>query len=531
MAASGTRTGSARPRRSTCTSAGCGASSGDDPSDPRYIHTVRGVGLPLRAPGGAGPVSLRLRLLLALAYVLLLAIVALDVPLASACATAWTTRCARRRAAQADVVAATASALVAQGRRATSPGVALRPAVRGRVIIVERAGVVLADSAGAARSARDYSRAARDRRGALHGVSSQDVRYSETLERRPARHRGAGAPTSRHGGAVRITQRRGRVHRSLTRRRRRPRAHRRRRARDRARRPAAVIAGQIARPLRRLESTARRVADGDLDAPAGRGQLRAALARPLVQRDDRPDRPAPARSSASSSPTPRTSCARRSPACGCGSRRRGRSTPEPAAQAEIDAALGRGRPALATSSRAARAQRARERAPPEETSTSGDARPVRARALAAPPRSDAGVALQVHVDTRAGTGAAPLGDVDRVARRRSSRTRIRYAGAEATVTVAALPGRSRCATTGPGLAPGEEERGVRALPPRPAPAAARPGGTGLGLADRARARPALGRRGHAGLAARRRRDRPSRGPGPGGVSGRMDRATVKERCP
>ena len=48
---------------------------GDDPADPAYIHTVRGVGFRLAAEQGAGAVSLRARLLGALAYVLLLAIV------------------------------------------------------------------------------------------------------------------------------------------------------------------------------------------------------------------------------------------------------------------------------------------------------------------------------------------------------------------------------------------------------------------------------------------------------------------------
>ena len=51
------------------------------PTSPRYLHTVRGVGFRFTAPGGVG-VTLRGRLLLALAYVLLLAIIALEVPLA-----------------------------------------------------------------------------------------------------------------------------------------------------------------------------------------------------------------------------------------------------------------------------------------------------------------------------------------------------------------------------------------------------------------------------------------------------------------
>ena len=53
---------------------------GDDPSEPRYLHTVRGVGFRFSSPDEV--VSLRLRLLAAFAYVLLLIIVALEVPLA-----------------------------------------------------------------------------------------------------------------------------------------------------------------------------------------------------------------------------------------------------------------------------------------------------------------------------------------------------------------------------------------------------------------------------------------------------------------
>ena len=55
---------------------------GDDAADPRFIHTVRGVGFRFTAPDEEQPVGLRARLLLALAYVLVLAIVALEVPLA-----------------------------------------------------------------------------------------------------------------------------------------------------------------------------------------------------------------------------------------------------------------------------------------------------------------------------------------------------------------------------------------------------------------------------------------------------------------
>ena len=59
---------------------------GDEAADPRFIHTVRGVGFRFSRAGRGGPVGLRARLLLALAYVLVLAVVALEVPLASSVA-------------------------------------------------------------------------------------------------------------------------------------------------------------------------------------------------------------------------------------------------------------------------------------------------------------------------------------------------------------------------------------------------------------------------------------------------------------
>ena len=66
-----------RPHR-----AGCAGSSATIARRPRYLHTVRGVGFRFAAPEEWAAMSLRARLLLALAYVLLLAIVALEVPLA-----------------------------------------------------------------------------------------------------------------------------------------------------------------------------------------------------------------------------------------------------------------------------------------------------------------------------------------------------------------------------------------------------------------------------------------------------------------
>ena len=82
---------------------------GDDPADPRYIHTVRGVGFRFAAPEEVAALSLRVRLLLALAYVLVLAIVALEVPLALQLGRRVDAEVRSQATSQADVVAATAA--------------------------------------------------------------------------------------------------------------------------------------------------------------------------------------------------------------------------------------------------------------------------------------------------------------------------------------------------------------------------------------------------------------------------------------
>src|SRR5581483_11483982 len=76
-------------------------------------------GLPLRRAGGLGAVSLRARLLLASAYVLLLAIVALGIPLALSLRDRVDTEVRSQARSQADVVAATGAELVGHGRSAT----------------------------------------------------------------------------------------------------------------------------------------------------------------------------------------------------------------------------------------------------------------------------------------------------------------------------------------------------------------------------------------------------------------------------
>ena len=92
---------------------------GDDPATPTYIETVRGVGFRFIASGGSGAVTLRARLRLASAYLLLLAIVALGIPLALSLRDRVDTEVRSQARSQADVVAATGAELVTHGNNET----------------------------------------------------------------------------------------------------------------------------------------------------------------------------------------------------------------------------------------------------------------------------------------------------------------------------------------------------------------------------------------------------------------------------
>jgi two-component system, OmpR family, sensor kinase len=169
---------------------------------------------------------------------------------------------------QADVVAATAAELLTPARRSDLARLARIAArsVRGRVIVVDARGVVVADSAGRGQLGRDYS----DRpevRVALRDRTTQDTRHSRTLDRELLATAVPVLRAGRPAGAVRITQGVDAVGRAV-------------------RRAilglalvgvvvlaiglvaGALIAGQVARPIRRLERAALLVSEGDLDARA-----------------------------------------------------------------------------------------------------------------------------------------------------------------------------------------------------------------------------------------------------------------------
>src|SRR4051794_12771803 len=212
--------------------------------------------------------TLRTWLLLALAYVLLLAIVALTVPLGLSVRDRVDSEVRSQARAQADVLAASAADAVAGRDAAELRRLASTVAVdaRGRALITDGRGRVLSDSGGRGTVGAAYG-SRPEIAAALAGRGEQIVRHSDTLDTDLLATAVPVIQAGRPIGAARITQ-------DIA-------------ARNRSVRRAwgglalvgllvlglglavgAVIAGQIARPVRRLERAAARVADGDLDARA-----------------------------------------------------------------------------------------------------------------------------------------------------------------------------------------------------------------------------------------------------------------------
>jgi two-component system, OmpR family, sensor kinase len=201
--------------------------------------------------------------------VLLLAIVALGVPLALSQRARVNDEIRSQARAEADLIAATVSDLLspAHRRRLASLVRIASGDANGRVLVVDRSGIVLADCcAGAPEIGVPYASRPEIHR-ALAGTATQLQRPSRTLGHGllatavPVIHDAATV------GAVRITQSVAAVQSAI------------------ARVELALaliagvvlalglaagrlIAGRVARPLGRLEEVARTVADGDLDARA-----------------------------------------------------------------------------------------------------------------------------------------------------------------------------------------------------------------------------------------------------------------------
>jgi signal transduction histidine kinase len=200
--------------------------------------------------------------------VLLLAIVALGVPSALNLSARVNAEVRTQAQAQADLVAATAADLLDRSHRRALGTLAQTAArsVRARILVVDATGAVLVDSAGPAQIGTSYeSRPEID--AALTGRQVQVQRASKTLGQEIL---ATAVPIIRNGrpaGAVRVTQSVAAVHGTI------------RRAELQlgvlalivlalGLSAGAVIAAQVAQPIRRLERVARRVAAGDLGARA-----------------------------------------------------------------------------------------------------------------------------------------------------------------------------------------------------------------------------------------------------------------------
>jgi two-component system, OmpR family, sensor kinase len=212
--------------------------------------------------------SLRLRLTLAVGYLLLLALIAFGVPLGVSLGKRVDSEVKAQAKSQAEVVAASVPELVEHSRQVALQQVVAQSAEaqRGRVLVVDATGRVIADSAGPGEIGADYA-SRPEITAALGGQSYQQVRHSSTLNQDLL---ATAVPILRAGrpiGAVRVTQSNAAVTDAT---------------KTAILRLAALggivlllgvaagwlIARQTSRPIGRLEEAARRVESGDLDAIA-----------------------------------------------------------------------------------------------------------------------------------------------------------------------------------------------------------------------------------------------------------------------
>ncbi|HRV59060.1 MAG: HAMP domain-containing protein [Solirubrobacterales bacterium] len=204
----------------------------------------------------------------AVGYVLVLALIALGLPLALSLKDRVNDEVRSQAHSQAAIVATGAGSLV-QPPNETALNRLVRSAsetVQGRVLIVDKAGLVLSDSASAETAGSDYS-SRPEIAGALQGSSEQFERTSDTLGERILATADPIQAGNRVTGAVRITQSVDEVHAAI----------------NKsllglgllallvlafALLVAAVIANQISRPIRRLEVSARHFASGEVEEKA-----------------------------------------------------------------------------------------------------------------------------------------------------------------------------------------------------------------------------------------------------------------------
>ena len=417
--------------------------------------------------------------MLALAYVLVLAVVSLGIPLALSLRDRVNAEVHSQALGQADVVAATSADLLAPANAAELSALARSSgaSVRGRVLIVDRAGVVLADSTGNSTLGSSYANRPEVAR-ALRGASVQTSRNSRSLGESIL---ATAVPVIRGGhtiGAVRITQSTAAVQRAV---------------RSTVGKLAlvagtvlllgllagALIARQVALPLRRLEAAASRIARGDLAARAtveGSAEQRS-LARSFNDMAERVERLVLAQrefvaDASHQLRTPLTALRLRLEEL------RSSST-QPAAAEELDAGMAEIDRLAVILEELLLLSRAEDRElAPEHVELAAAVRRAadRWRATAAAQGTD----IELALDARAGAARCAGADLDRVLDVLIENA-LGYAPDADSLTVVAAPGRIEVLDRGPGLDAGELElvferfhrgRAGRSGPP----------GSGLGLA-------------------------------------------------
>jgi signal transduction histidine kinase len=213
-------------------------------------------------------VSLRARLLFALGYLVALVIVAFAVPLGLNLRDRVGSEVRADGRSQANVLAAGVGRLIAtrDEERLAEVATAVSGPARARVVVVDRRGVVLADTADEEALGADFS-SRPELAAALEGRRFQDQRRSETLDQEILATAAPVFDAGRVVGAVRLTQSVDAVN-------------------DAVRRTALgivavglavllaalvaafLLARGITRPIERLGAAADRIASGDLDARA-----------------------------------------------------------------------------------------------------------------------------------------------------------------------------------------------------------------------------------------------------------------------
>jgi signal transduction histidine kinase len=404
--------------------------------------------------------TLRARLLLALAYVLVLAIGSMLVPLVRSVASRIDAEVKTQALGQAEVVAATASGTSDLDELVQTSA----SQVRGRVLIVDGAGVIIADSEG--HVGDDYSTRP-EIATALRGDPRQVTRDSDSLDEPIL---ATAVPIVNRGGAVRVTQSVDAVSRAV--------------------RSATIglvlvglivlalglaagafLAATVTRPLRRLAFAARRAGEGDLSVrvPVEGSLEQQEVAGAFNEMTGRVQRMVDAQRDFVADASHQL----RTPLTGLRLRlEEAAATADGPALEQIDGALGEvDRLSGVVTELLVLSEAGAARPPDAATDLLAAAR----RAVARYPASS------LVVTGESSVVRCTVDDLDRILDALIENA-VHYGPADGRISLVVAPGRLEVADEGPGLAPGEEETIFARFHRGAVGRASRRRGTGLGLA-------------------------------------------------